>query len=196
MKISLRSADGGDASATMSAVPLSGLAAARLYDDHVDGVHAMIARRVGAEHAPNVTAEVFEHALRGWERFEESQVTERNFLLGSATVVLRRHADRERANLLALDDPTRRTTPMSHDPLVVEQTPHDDDVERDEQLGGGSFRAAVQALCDLDPDLRDVLLLSLWERMSSQSIGEAMDLSPNTVRSMLSKARRSLKAAR
>jgi len=180
----------------MSAVPLSGLAAARLYDDHVDAVHAMVARRVGTDHAPNVTAEVFEHALRPWDRFEAANVTERNFLLGAATIVLRRHADRERAQLATLADPTGAVTPMSHDPLVVKQTPHQTEHERDERLGGSSFDAAVRALIDLDPELRDVLLLSLWERLSTQSIAEAMDLSPNAVRSMLSKSRRALKAAR
>ena len=180
----------------MAPVPLSGLAAARLYDDHVDAVHAMVARRVGTEHAPNVTAEVFEHALRSWERFEAANVTERNFLLGAGAIVLRRHADRERAQLSMLADPSGVTTPMSHDPLVIEQTPHESEHDRDERLGGSSFDAAVQALLDLDPDLRDVLLLSLWERLSTQSIAEAMDLSPNSVRSMLSKARRALKAAR
>jgi len=180
----------------MADVPLTGLAAARLYDDHVDGVHAMVARRVGAEHAPNVTAEVFEHALRGWDRYEESGATERNFLLGAATIVLRRHTDRERAYLLSIPDPSLRNTPMSHDPLVVEQTPYDADTERERELGGSSFDAAMNALVDLDADLRDTLLLSLWERMSTQSIAEALDLSPNTVRSMLSKARRALKAAR
>lgn len=175
---------------------LSGLAAARLYDDHVDAVHAMIARRIGTEHAANVTAEVFEHALRAWGRFEESGTTERNFLLGSGTVVLRRHPDRERAHLSSLEDPSRIVTPMSHDPLVVEQTPHESEDEQRRSLGGSSFEAAIEALLDLDPDLRDVLLLSLWERLSAQSIAEAMDLSPNTVRSMLTKARRALKAAR
>lgn len=175
---------------------LSGLAAARLYDDHVDAVHALIARRIGTEHAANVTAEVFEHALRSWGRFEESGTTERNFLIGSATVVLRRHPDRERALLTSLDDPSRTVTPMSHDPLVIEQTPHEDDDEQQRSLGGSSFDAAIEALLDLDPDLRDVLLLSLWERLSTQSIAEAMDLSPNTVRAMLTKARRALKAAR
>jgi len=177
-------------------VPLTGLAAARLYDDHVDGVHAMVARRVGHHHAPNVTAEVFEHALRSWDRLDESGATERNFLLGAATTVLRRHTDRERSYLLSIPNPALRSTPMSHDPLVVEQTPHRDDIEREQKLGGGSFDAAMQALVDLDSDLRDALLMSLWERMSTQSIGEALDLSPNTVRSMLSKARRTLKAAR
>lgn len=180
----------------MSGVPLTGLAAARLYDDHVDGVYAMVTRRIGPEHSANVTAEVFEHALRGWGRFEEANVTERNFLLGAATVVLRRHVDRERSYLTSIPDPSHRVTPMSHDPLVVEQTPHSPETERDEQLGGGSFEASMRALVELESDLRDVLLLSLWERLSTQSIAEAMDLSPNTVRSMLSKARRALKAAR
>jgi len=180
----------------MSDVSLSGLAAARLYDDHVDAVHAMVARRIGVEAAANVTAEVFEQALRAWERFEGTGATERNFLLGSATIVLRRHTDRERTHLAGLADPSRVTGSVSHDPLVVEQTPHDEDAERHERLGGSSFDAARQALIELDPDLRDVLLLSLWERLSTQSIAEAMDLSPNTVRSMLSTARRTLKAAR
>ncbi|MEL6890887.1 MAG: sigma-70 family RNA polymerase sigma factor [Actinomycetota bacterium] len=177
-------------------MPLSGLAAARLYDDHVDGLHAMVARRVGPTHAPNVTAEVFEHALRTWDRFEASNATERNFLLGAATIVLRRHTDRERAHLVSIPDPTTQTTPMSHDPLVVEQTPHEEESVRESQLGGGSFGAAMTTLVDMDPQWRDVLLLSLWERLSSQSIAEAMDLSPNSVRSLLSKARRALKAAR
>ena len=69
-------------------MPLTGAAAARLYDDHVDAVHALVARRVGAAAASAVTAEAFELALRSWDRFDTERGTERLFLYGMATRTL------------------------------------------------------------------------------------------------------------
>lgn len=98
-------------------MPLTGAAAARLYDDHVVAVHALIARRVGPAESPAITAEAFELALRTWDQFDSERGTERLFLYGAATTVLREHVDAETRHLRSLRLPGGRSTQPIDDPL-------------------------------------------------------------------------------
>lgn len=195
-------------------VPLTGAAAARLYDDHVVAVHALIARRVGTTIAPAVTAEAFELALRTWDQFDTNGGTERLFLFGAATTVLRDHAQAERDHLRSLRVPAGRTIQQIDDPLVSandgrshrarvvdhaanrdlrgsEDDPTPVIAPRDDSHEGRVMRAVAA----LDPDDRDILLLSLWEACSQNAIAEALSLNVSTVRSSLGRIRRELKLA-
>ena len=195
-------------------VPLTGAAAARLYDDHVDSVHALIARRVGAAAAPAVTAEAFELALRTWDRFDSQRGTERLFLYGVATKTLRRHLDAEREHLRSLRIPADRMGGDLLDPLVsgqpvararvVEHEANDDlhgrpavaESSGDDIADPNAPEARLMdAVVDLDPDDRDIVLLSLWESCPQSSIAEALELSVGAVRSALGRTRRELKIA-
>lgn len=179
-------------------VPLTGAAAARLYDDHVDAVHAMVTRRLGTELGARVTAEVFEQAVRSWDRFDGERNTERLFLLGIATVVLRRHRAAERAHLLGLRPPDRSGR-IVHDPLVAivdrDRVRDGDPVGRGPNDAGppDEVTLTMRAVVDLDPDERDILLLSLWEGCQHSAVAEALDLAVGTVRSDLGRIRRELK---
>lgn len=183
-------------------MPLTGAAAARLYDDHVDAVHALVSRRVGASAAPTVVGEVFEHAVRSWDRFDQERGSERMFLFGAAIVVLRRHGSAERNHLrsLSVRNDVANTISMA-DPLVGGSVPRalaDGDIERDDQVSAGEAPVGsilMAAIADLPPDDRDIVLLSLWESCAQAAIAEALDLSVGTVRSALGRIRRDLKVA-
>lgn len=190
---------------------MTGAAAARLYDDHVDAVHELIARRVGASAAPAITQEAFELALRTWEQFDDERGTERLFVYGAATDVLRRHADAERAHLRTLRIPSDGPSEDVNDPLVTMppgvRVPRVVDHEsnrdlyrspeaRDSPGDPDAFDARVmRAVAELNPDDRDILLLSLWESCSQGAIAEVLELGVGNVRSSLGRVRRELKAA-
>jgi RNA polymerase sigma factor (sigma-70 family) len=190
-------------------VPLTGAAAARLYDDHVEAVHALITRRVGPDASPDITGETFEHALRTWERFDSGRGTERLFLFGAASAVIRRHLDAERDHLASLRLTTNLGGVIIHDPLVAGQrraparvVDHaaNSDIRGDvstptaDDENSPSART-MRAIADLPPDDRDIVLLSLWESCPQGAIAEALDLSVGTVRSALGRIRRELKIA-
>ena len=142
-----------------------------------------------------MTAEVFEQAVRSWDRFDPERGTERLFLLGTATVVLRRHGDDERRHLIRLR-PSDRHGSVGRDPLVTVRTPDGAPVEptTPEPTGpADEVTHTMQAVVDLDPDDRDILLLSLWEGCQHAAVAEALDLPVGTVRSSLSRIRRELK---
>ena len=187
-------------------MPLIGAAAARLYDDHVDAVHALITRRVGPAASADIVGEAFEHALRSWDRFDHDRGTERLFLFGAAVAVLRGHSLPEREFLRTLGVRNNLTSSVtvvdplvngkrSRTPRVVEHASNED------LLGGSEAREApagsplMVAIADLSPDDRDIVLLSLWESCPQAAIAETLDLSVGAVRSALGRIRRELKAA-
>lgn len=190
-------------------VTLTGAAAARLYDDHVDAVHALVTRRVGPEASPGITGEAFEHALRSWERFDSGRGTERLFLFGCATTVISRHVETERAHLVTLRMPLGIGGVIVHDPLVTGQRKAParvvdhaansdirDDADRSVDDDNDSPAArAMRAIVNLSPDDRNVVLLSLWESCPQGAIAEALDLSVGAVRSALGRIRREVKIA-
>ncbi|BAN03760.1 putative RNA polymerase ECF subfamily sigma factor [Ilumatobacter coccineus YM16-304] len=179
-------------------MPLTGPAAARLYDDHVDAVHAMVTRRVGKALGAKVTSEVFEQAVRTWDRFDPESGTERLFLLGTATVILRGHADAERQHLLRLR-PVDRTGGIARDPLITVRGPDGERIDTAEvdvdDLPDDEIALTMRAVTELAPDDRDILLLSLWEGCQHAAVAEALDLAVGTVRSSLGRIRRDLKKA-
>lgn len=199
-------------------MPLTGAAAARLYDDHVVAVHALIARRVGPAPAPSITEETFALALRTWDQFDTDRGTERLFLYGAATTTIRRHQDVEVAHLRQLRIPPGRPSVHIDDPLVnrsaaatvrVRVVEH----EANRDLHGIEHRTdreaatvtpagddvpearVMRAVANLDADDRDVLLLSLWESCSQNAIAETLSMSVSNVRSSLGRIRRELKVA-
>jgi RNA polymerase sigma factor (sigma-70 family) len=201
-------------------VALTGAAAVRLYDDHVDAVHALIARRVGPVLSPDLTAEAFEHALGIWDRFDRQRGSERLFLFGAGVAVIRKYPAAERAHLCGLKMPTIVSAPVD-DPLVTraqERRARSVAPRETEARGGHTSDAhsmppssdagsgavdttpddlmqAMRAVAELAGDDRDILLLSLWEGCSQAEIGEALGLPVGTVRSSLGRIRRELKMA-
>lgn len=145
-----------------------------------------------------VTSEVFEQAVRTWDQFDSDRGTERLFLLGTATVILRGHADSERQHLLRLR-PVDRTGGIIRDPLVTVRGPDGGVVDAAEtetsDLPVDDITLTMRAVTELPPDDRDILLLSLWEGCQHAGVGEALGLPVGTVRSNLGRIRRDLKKA-
>lgn len=145
-----------------------------------------------------VTSEVFEQAVRTWDRFDSGRGTERLFLMGTATVILRGHADSERQHLLRLR-PVDRTGGSVHDPLVTVRGADGEPVDAAEtdnsDLPVDDIALTMRAVTELPPDDRDILLLSLWEGCQHAAVAEALDLPVGTVRSNLGRIRRDLKKA-
>ena len=162
-------------------MPLTGTAAARLFDDHVDAVHTLLARRVGAHRAPDLAGEVFEQAALGWDRFQSSGGTERLYLVGLACGAIDRHPKSERDFLVALRPPAGGTA--TGDPLVADGADGATLPVADETASGW--------LLGLSSEGRNVVLLSQWEAMSNGSIAEALGVGTGADRSSLSSARKS-----
>ncbi|NKB41221.1 MAG: hypothetical protein GKR86_09285, partial [Ilumatobacter sp.] len=154
---------------------MTGAAAARLYDDHVDAVHALVARRVGGAAAPAITGSAFELALRTWDRFDTDRGTERLFLYGVAIKTLRAHQDAERTHLQSLQFSTDALNDNALDPLVSGQRSAPAMVvehEANQDLRGRPTAAndhnaaraktpearVMLAVAELDPEDRDIIL--------------------------------------
>lgn len=191
-------------------MPLTGAAAARLYDDHVDAVHALIARRVGPKHAPAVTGEAFESALQTWDQFDPNRGTERLFVFGAAVRTIRTHGDIERAYLDGVRIPRARPARAIDDPLVAgrdDETPirtvrqhtadsdHNRPAAENESDAGTEDARSMRAIVELEPEDRDIVLLSVWESCSQSAIAEVLHVSVSSVRSSLGRIRRELKIA-
>lgn len=185
---------------------LTGAAAVRLYDDHVDAVHALIARRVGVSTSPAITADAFEYAIHTWERFDRERGHERLFLFGAAVTTLRRHSDIDSAHLLTrrppravatdIDDPLV-TRDRNAAPRVVAHSANDDLLRRDalsDDVDDPEVARIMHAVSTLPSDDRDVVLLALWEHCSQSEIAEVLELAVGDVRSSLGRIRRELKA--
>ncbi|MCB0969016.1 MAG: RNA polymerase sigma factor [Ilumatobacter sp.] len=159
--------------------------AARLFDEHVDVVYGYVARRLGADLAADVVGDVFEIAVGQLDRYDPARGSERAWLFGIATNLVRRHWRTEQRRLRA----TRRAAGRSvvpGDPLldVVDRLDASTDAER-----------VLAAVGDLAPDDRDLLLLIAWEDATYQDCADVLGIPVGTVRSRLHRIRRDLQAA-
>ena len=186
-------------------VALTGAAAVRLYDDHVDAVHALLTRRVGPVLSPDLTAETFEYAVRSWERFDRATGKERLFLFGAATTILRRYPAAETANLFGLRRPVVVSAPVD-DPLVSRTRVRAPKVVGEPDPGvtpptptpaatPDDLAQPMQAVVELAADDRDILLLTCWEDCSQAEVAEILAMPVGAVRTSLGRIRRELKLA-
>jgi RNA polymerase sigma-70 factor (ECF subfamily) len=158
---------------------------AQLYDAHVDAVYAYLARRVGADLALDVLADVFEVAVARLDRFDPGRGSERAWLFGIATNLLRRHWRSEQRRLRAWRRASARES-VPGDPLL--------DVAG--RLDAAIDAAVVMAeIGELQPEDRDLLLLIAWEECSYAECAEILDIPVGTVRSRLHRIRRQLRVA-
>lgn len=158
-----------------------------MYDDCAPALFAYLARRVGRELAEDLLAETFRTAIESRSTFDSTRGSEKAWLFGIATNLLRRHWRTERRRLLALQRSAAMTA--SHiDPLIG-------------LAGGVAIRIdaetdaarLLQAVAGLSADDRDLLFLSGWERLNSTEIGQALGIAPATVRSRLHRIRADLR---
>ncbi|NND75792.1 MAG: RNA polymerase subunit sigma-70 [Ilumatobacter sp.] len=159
---------------------LTGPAAARLYDDHVDAIYGYIARRIGPDLAVDVVGDVFEQALKAHER-RPAKGTDRGWLMAIATALLRRHGTTECARLETWSTESADALHGATDPLLANPA------------SGRPTATAMAAAAELDPVDRDLLFLTAWEHCSPGEAGEATGLAAAVVRSRLGNIRKELK---
>ena len=157
-----------------------------MYVAYADDVHAYVARRVGADLADDIVADVFRRAIESHERFDPTRGSERGWLFGIATNVLRRHRRTEVRRLRALARAAGRDTAVG-DPLLATVVAIDAERDLDRVLG------AIAALSDEDFDL---LVLVAWEHLTSHEVAEVLGVPAGTVRSRLHRIRVALDRAR
>ena len=165
----------------------SGVDAIRaLYDDHSPSLYAYLARRVGRDVGEDLLAETFRAAIESYPTFDAARGSERGWLFGIATNLLRRHWRTERRRLLALER-SNSTNATMIDPLlgIADGVANRVDAEND-------AARLLEAVVELPAEDRDLLILSGWEHLNSTEIGQALDIAAATVRSRLRRIRADL----
>jgi RNA polymerase sigma-70 factor (ECF subfamily) len=154
------------------------------FDRHVDTIHRYVARRAGDEVARDLTAETFRIAFERFDRYDPNQGSERAWLYGIATNLLRRHWRSEQRRLRAHVRHATVSEAVAGDPLVGAETRID--AQR-------RLRHVVDVIEQLDPDDRDLLILVAVGGCTSAEAGRALDLPAGTVRSRLNRIRAQLR---
>lgn len=156
-----------------------------MYVDHGADLFRYLARRVGRDQAEDLLADAFRSAIESYDRFDPSRGSERVWLYGIASNVLRHHWRREQRHLTALQRIGGQSA-TTVDPLLT--VPDRVDAE-------SSSARLLQAVAALDPTDREVLLLRCWENLSSSDVAVALDMTPGAVRTRLHRVRAELRAA-
>lgn len=158
---------------------------AELFERHADAVHRYVARRLGAEVADDLTADTFTTAFQQRHRYDLRRADARPWLFGIATnlVARRRRAEARRFKALS-----RLPAPADHEEGVAERATARAGAQR---VG----RELATALAALPARHRDVLLLVAWAGLGYEETARALDIPVGTVRSRLSRARRTLREA-
>jgi RNA polymerase sigma-70 factor (ECF subfamily) len=159
--------------------------AADLYTSHVDVLHAYVARRVGRDLAADVVAEAFRIAIEDLDRYDAARGSQRAWLFGIATNLLRRHWRTETRRLTAMSRYGATRVPAG-DPLLR----IDDQIDADADVG-----RLWAAMAELDIEDRDLLVLIAWEGCSYRETARALGIPVGTVRSRLHRIRRTLRTA-
>jgi RNA polymerase sigma-70 factor (ECF subfamily) len=152
---------------------------AAVFEKHHPAVHRYLARRLGADLADELAAEVFAVAFAKRNRYDRSFEDARPWLFGIATRLAHRHWRREERELRAYARTGIDPAAPSHDERVAARA--------DSAVAGPVLAAALAAL---SRDERDVLLLHAWEELAYPEIAAALSISLGTVKSRLHRARR------
>lgn len=159
----------------MPAARADAVAVSEWFDDHARSLGAYAARRVGSGPARDVVAETFRVACEQYGSFDASRGGERAWLFGIATNLIRRHWRTEQRRLRLQSHAARIDAPRV-DPLL----------RVDEQLDARvRYQHVAQAVAELDPDDRDLLVLIAWEQMTSREAADTLGIPAGTVRSRL-----------
>jgi RNA polymerase sigma factor (sigma-70 family) len=157
---------------------------AAVFDRHYRHIYAYAARRLGRELAEDVASETFLVAFDRRADYDTGRADARPWLYGIASNLIARHGRAE----------TRRYKALS-------RIGEDELVDGPDDLVAGRIDAAAvrrrlaEALEDLPPGVRDVLLLVAWAGLSQQEAAEALEIPPGTARSRLHRARQDMRRA-
>jgi RNA polymerase sigma-70 factor (ECF subfamily) len=152
---------------------------AEVYDRHASTVYRYAARRVGSEAANDVLGETFLVAFERRTRYDQIHESALPWLLGIATILIRKHRGAEARFL-------RATAAAGPAETVVD--------DRDERLDAhravGELAATIRRMPARD---RDALLLYAWADLDYEGVAHALGVPVGTIRSRLNRARRVLR---
>jgi len=152
---------------------------AEMYDRHATTVYRYAARRAGIDTADDIMAETFLVAFERRNRFDSAFESALPWLLGIATVLIRKNRGAEARFLRAMV--------ASGPPATVVEN-HDDRL--DATLAIRDMAGAIRRLPARD---RDALLLYAWGDLDYEGVALALNIPVGTVRSRLNRARRVLR---
>lgn len=159
---------------------------ATIFDRHADQVYHYVARRIGAQAAADVVAEVFLVAFRNRHRYDQDRADARPWLYGIATRLIRayRRAEQRRLRNLTLNL-TRLSAPDSVDSFEERSASR----LAAQQLGPRLARA-LRRLSAAD---RDLLLLVAWAELTYEQAAQALEIPIGTVSSRLHRIRKKVR---
>lgn len=157
------------------AAPVTGIDQfTEVHDRHFAEIYRYVAGRLGAQVAEDVAAETFLVAFDRRRTFDPAHGELRAWLFGIATNLVSRHRRKEARHYRAL---SRLDSPRP-------QEGHENRVVVAGQLG--------KALARLTSGERDVLLLVALADLGYAEVAQALGISPGTVGSRLTRARKKL----
>ena len=145
-----------------------------LYERHLRAVAGFITRRVGAEIAEDLSAEVFVRAFRGRSGYRDEHETALPWLLGIANNLIADHRKAERRRLQALQRSAGASQPA---------------IEMRAQVLAPEL---VRELLRLPAADRDALLLIVWGELTYAEAATALGIPVGTIRSRIARARQRL----
>ncbi|MEV7430098.1 RNA polymerase sigma factor [Nocardioides sp. NPDC092400] len=157
---------------------------AAIFDRHAAAIHRFAARRTDPTVADDVLSQTFLVAFERRRHFDLARESAVPWLYGIATRVLHRHRRDEVRMLRALARVPGESLEGDVGPTV------DDQVDAQRTVAG-----LAQALRSLTSAHWDALLLLAWADLSYEQIAEALDVPTGAVRSRISRARATLRAA-
>jgi RNA polymerase sigma factor (sigma-70 family) len=155
-----------------------------LYDRHAETLYRYAARRLGPQPAEDVVAETFLVAYRKRRRFDQSRRTALPWLYGILTNEIAQHRRTERTRY--------RTLARTLGEQSVEGPADQVAAMVTAQAVSGPLATALSQLASRD---RDVLLLVAWSGLTYAEVADALRIPIGTVRSRLSRARRTIRGA-
>jgi RNA polymerase sigma-70 factor (ECF subfamily) len=152
---------------------------AEVYDRHAATVYRYAVRRVGVDGADDVMGETFLVAFERRERYDASYDSALPWLLGIATILIRKHRGAEARYLRAVASS-----------VLPEAVVDDRDERLDASRAIGELAATIRRMPARD---RDALLLYAWADLDYEGVALALGVPVGTVRSRLNRARRLLR---
>lgn len=159
-----------------------------IFDRYWGSVFGHFARRVGADHADDLTAETFSRAWTSQHRFDPDIGTLNAWLHGIASNVLRRRWRDLKRQERAMSEASARLTPELWRQL------NDDDL--DDRIAQSVMADVLEeALGQMDDGHRRALLLHVVHDLGYDRVGELLGIEPNTARTHVFRARKRLAMA-
>jgi RNA polymerase sigma factor (sigma-70 family) len=154
-----------------------------IFERHYEAIEQFLVRRVGLPTAEDLASQTFVVALERRSSYDPHPSGARPWLYGIATNLVSNFRRQE----------VRRLRAFGKHGLLSGNDTEDAIFRSDESSTSRSTHERVALLlADLDPDMKDALLLFTWAGLSYEEISVALNIAVGTVGSRISRARQSL----